>query len=138
MDHLYFEPLAVAIWAAVILLTFVFVLIRVCGSLRQFRAYRRELVLKTQGLRIHRMLGRAGTTLSHYLRKAHPIEVELHLLACQGCETTDLCDKCLDQGEDIDPRTFCPNFVQLAAHGRRGKRLQLEPQMTSCESASAG
>ena len=133
MDPLYFEPLAVAIWTAVIMAAFVFVLIRVCGCVRHLRAYRRELVLKAQGLRIHKMLTRAGTTLSRYLRKAHPIEVELHLLVCQSCETTALCDKYLDQREDVDPRTFCPNFVQLASHAQRCKDHQLEPQMTSCE-----
>ncbi len=120
MDHLYFEPHAIAIWTAVILVSFVLMLTRVCASLRHILAYRRELVLRTQGLRIHRMLSRAGTTLSRYLRRTRPIDVEVHLLACQNCQTAELCDKYLERGEDIDPRTFCPNFAQLATHGRRG------------------
>ncbi len=119
MDDLHFEPLAVAIWTVVLIASFVFVLVRVRGSLREIRAYRRELVLRAQNLRIHRMLSRAGTSLSRYLRRSQPIDVERHLLACENCQTTDLCDKYLDQGEDIDPRTFCPNFAQLATHGRR-------------------
>ncbi len=121
MDHLNFEPLAVAIWTVVIIVSFVLMLTRVWGNLRQIRAYRRELILRAQRLRIHRMISRAGTTLSRYLRRARPIDVEGHLLACQSCQTTDLCDKYLDQVEDIDPRTFCPNFAQLATHGRRYK-----------------
>ncbi len=69
VNHLYLEPVAVAAWAAVIMISFVLalILIRVFGSLRQVRAYRRELVVKAQGLRIHKMLSRAGTTLSRHL-----------------------------------------------------------------------
>ncbi len=121
VNFFYLEPVAVAVWAAVITISFVLVLmlIRVSGSLRHVRAYRRELVVKAQGLRMHKMLSRAGTTLSRYLRRAGPIDVELQLLTCEHCETTDLCDKYLDQGEDIDPRTFCPNFARLTTHKRK-------------------
>ncbi len=119
MEHLYLEPAAVAIWTVVILVSFVLMLSRVCASLRHIRAYRLELVLQAQRLCIHRMLSRAGTTLSRYLRRARPIDVEIHLLACQNCQMTEFCDKYLDQGEGIDPRTFCPNFVHLARHAQR-------------------
>ena len=127
MDHLYFEPLAVAVWTAIIIVSFVLVLTRIVGSMRALRAYRQELILRAQSLRIHKMLTRAGTTLSRYLRRARPMEVERHLLACQNCQTTDRCDKFLDKDEDIDPRSFCPNFVELATHGRGCKRGQLAP-----------
>ena len=119
MEHLYLEPHAVAIWTVVILVSFVLMLTRVSASLRHILAYRRELVLRAQSLRMHRMLSHAGTTLSRYLRRARPIDVEMHLLACQNCQMTEFCDRYLDQGEDIDPQTFCPNFVQLARHARR-------------------
>ena len=132
MQDLHLDPVPVTIWTIVLVISFVLVTARIFANLRYIQAYRRELVMRAKALRIHRMLDRVGTTLSRYLRKTRPIDVERHLLACQNCETTGLCDKYLDQGEGIDPHTFCPNFAELVVHmpssARHGTAGQPSPR----------
>lgn len=83
---------------------------------RQMRAYQRDLAARAWPLRIHKMLNRLGIGLPCYLRKASPIEVEKHLLVCEHCTTTHICDEYLKQGKTIDERSFCPNARELMGY----------------------
>ncbi len=133
MQHLYLDPVPVAIWTAVIVISFVFLVSRILVNLRQIRTYRRELASRAQALRIHQMLGRAGTTLSRYLRRTRSIDVEQHLLVCESCTSLELCDKYLSKGEAVDPRAFCPNFADLAAHARTPQHHEASSERTSSQ-----
>ena len=87
---------------------------------RGIRAYQKELAARAWPLRLHRMLGCLGVSLSRYLRKASSMEVERHLLVCGRCDTTDICDEYLArQGKGMDVETFCPNALQLMKYRHR-------------------
>lgn len=87
---------------------------------RGIRAYHKELAARAWPLRLHRMLGCLGVSLSAYLRKASSMEVETHLLVCGRCETTDICDEYLaTRGKGMDVQTFCPNALQLMKYRHR-------------------
>ena len=92
---------------------FLLTLIGMHRSASSLRAYRRELIERALGLRIHRMLGRLGISLPRYLRRASPWDVERHLMRCEHCPTTQDCDLYLDEGARLDERGFCPNFNEL-------------------------
>jgi uncharacterized protein DUF6455 len=99
----------------------VLMIVGVLRSLRGVRTYRRDLIARARALRLHRMLERLGIGLERYLRRARPIEVEKHLLVCEHCGMTDICDDCLEGRKDIDERKFCPNLPELSRYRRQGK-----------------
>ena len=82
------------------------------------RAYRRETLDRAEALRIRRMLERLGVKLPHYLRRVASWNIERHLTKCEHCQTRADCDRYLDQGANLDPRAFCPNFAELERLGR--------------------
>lgn len=100
----------------IVAVSFVIMLIGVTRSFRQVRQYRRDVIRRIKSLRIDKMLSRAGISRARFLRKAQPSSVEKHLLFCKYCSTTDICDKYLEQGEDIPEHTFCPNFRELTRY----------------------
>ena len=116
------EPLAIAIWGAVIGLSFIFVILRVCGCVKVLRSYRIELLSRVDQLRIHKMLARLGISPRRYIRKARSLDVERQLMACEHCKTTDTCDAYLEENSNVDEKTFCPNFTQLQSYRPIRKR----------------
>ena len=74
---------------------------------------RRDVIERVKALRIDKMLNHAGIKRSRYLRKASPLTIEKHLLVCEHCSTTDICDECLKQDKDIPENSFCRNFREL-------------------------
>lgn len=127
----YTSPLTLTLWGVIIGVAFLLMCVRVCSNIRALRAYRRELIDRAKALRIHGMLGYQGISLSRYLHKARPMDVERHLLICQCCSTTEACDACLEQGKDIDESRFCPNAQELKTFKRRGKQ-----RLSDCNSPS--
>ena len=77
------------------------------------RRCRRYVIERIKALRIDKMLNHAGIKRARYLRKAGPLTIEKHLLVCERCDTTDICDECLIQGKDIPEYTFCRNYREL-------------------------
>lgn len=107
------DPLALQIWIAIIAVSFILVLVKVCCSVKWLQDYRRDRNEKIKSLRIHRMLGRLGIKMPRYLRKVPPPDVERHLQACESCTTTEICDTYLNGWQTIEEKTFCPNFPEL-------------------------
>ena len=105
-------------------LAFVWMCVGVGGCIRRLRAFRRELSTEVKTLRIYSMLGRLGIGLPRYLRKAHSIDVEKHLLKCRGCSMLPACDAYLQRHQEMHPSTFCPNFQDLERYIPR-RRWQL-------------
>jgi hypothetical protein len=87
-------------------------------SASSLRAYRREILDRAEALRIRRMLERLGVKLPNYLRRVASWNIERHLMKCERCQTTADCDRYLDQGANLDPHAFCPNFAELKRLGR--------------------
>ena len=77
------------------------------------RRCRRDVIKRIEALRIDRMLNHAGIKRARYLRKAGPLTIEKHLLVCKHCDTTEICDECLEQCKDIPEHTFCRNYREL-------------------------
>ena len=77
------------------------------------RRCRRNVIERIKALRIDKMLNHAGISRARYLRKAKPLTIEKHVLVCKCCDTTDICDECLEQGKDIPEYTFCRNYREL-------------------------
>ena len=116
--------LLLAVCGAVAVISVGCMLFCVIRSDRGIRAYQKELAARAWPLRIHRMLGHLGVSLSHYLRKASSMEVEKHLIVCSRCETTDVCDEYLAQeGKGMDVETFCPNALQLMKYRHRSNHV---------------
>ena len=88
----------------------------VMRSARQLRQYRQNVAARMKALRLDKMLDHAGVKRSRFLRKAHPLAVEKHLLVCQHCTTTKTCDEYLKNGSDIPEHSFCPNFRELSRY----------------------
>ena len=100
----------------IVAVSFVIMLIGITRSFRHVRRYRRDVITRIKSLRIDKMLSRAGTSRTRFLRKAEPRSVEKHLLLCKYCNTTDVCDEYLQKGKDIPEDTFCPNFRELTRY----------------------
>lgn len=114
-----FDPLILALWGVVVGVAFVITCIRVCSAARYLRAYRKDLIVRTNSLRIHKMLPRLKISLGRFMRKARPIDVERHLLVCEKCATPETCDAYLSTESDRTAPTFCPNFGALQGYSRR-------------------
>ena len=110
------DPIALTVWIVVIGISFICMLVKVCKSVNFLRTYRQGLKARIKALRLNRMLVRLGIGLPRYMRKAHPTDIEQHLMACQGCKTTEICDAYLDEGEKIDEKSFCPNYTKLKSY----------------------
>ena len=95
---------------------FMVILTGVVRCLIHCRRCRRDVARRIKALRIDRMLNHAGITRARYLRKAQPLTIEKHLLVCEHCGTTDICDACLEQGKDIPEYTFCRNYRELTLY----------------------
>jgi hypothetical protein len=96
-------------------LVFDWFLYSIRGGAQKLAQYIRR-INKIRALRIHKMLARLGISLLRYLHKARPVDIERHLLVCQGCRKTGDCDAYLEQGKDIDPSTFCPDARELQTY----------------------
>jgi hypothetical protein len=114
MTHV--DPFALTIWIVVIGISFVYMLVKVCRSVNFLRTYRQGLKARIKALRINNMLGRVGVGLPRYLRKAHPTDIERHLIACQDCKTTQICNAYLEERIKVDDKSFCPNYAQLKSY----------------------
>lgn len=93
--------------------SFMVVLIGVASVCCYNRRCRRYVIARIKALRIDKILNHAGIKRARYLRKAGPLTIEKHLLVCERCDTTDICDECLIQGKDIPEYTFCRNYREL-------------------------
>ncbi len=127
------HAIAVAILLIFIGLAFVWMCVGVGGCIRQLRAYRRELSTEAKTLRIYSMLGRLGIDLQRYLRKAHSVDVEKHLLKCQGCSMLSAYDAYLQRHQEMHPSTFCPNFQDLERYIPRRRRQLRNCPPEKCE-----
>ena len=108
---------AITITLAVIVAVSFFAMIAVVmRSARQLRQYRENVAARMKTLRIDKMLDHAGVKRNRFLRKAHPLAVEKHLLVCQHCTTTKTCDEYLKNASDIPEHSFCPNFRELSRY----------------------
>ena len=116
------HAIAVTILLIFIGLAFVWMCVGVGGCFRRLRAFRRELSNEVKTLRIYSMLERLGIGLPRYLRKAHSIDVEKHLLKCQDCSVLPECDGYLQRHHETHPSTFCPNFQDLERYMPRRRR----------------
>lgn len=122
------HAIAVTILLIFIGLASVWMCVGVGGCIRRLRAFRRELSTEAKTLRIYSMLGRLGIGLPRYLRKAHSIDVEKHLLKCRGCSMLPACDAYLQRQQEMHPSTFCPNFQDLERYmPRRRRQLRSRP-----------
>jgi len=93
--------------------SFMIMLVGVVRCLSHYCRCRRDIVRRIKALRIDKMLNHAGISRARYLRKAKPLTIEKHLLVCEDCGTTDICDECLEQGKHIPEYTFCRNYRGL-------------------------
>ena len=50
--------------------------------------------------------------LKKYDHHTTDLEQELHIWHCEHCPHPDKCER-MFAGEDIDPKTFCPNYDEL-------------------------
>ena len=95
---------------------FMVMLVGVARCCSYCRRCRRDVARRIKALRIDKMLNHAGISRARYLRKARPLTIEKHLLVCECCGNTDICDKCLEQGKDIPEYTFCRNYLELTLY----------------------
>ena len=63
-------------------------------------------------LRLGKMLGKLNIPLKKYDHHTTDLEQELHIWHCEHCPHPDKCER-MFAGEDIDPKTFCPNYEEL-------------------------
>ena len=127
------HAIAVTILLIFVGLAFVWMRVGVGGCLRRLRASRRELSTEAKTLRIYSMMGRLGIGLPRYLRKAHSIDVEKHLLKCQQCSVLPACDAYLQRYQEMHPSTFCPNFRDLERYIPRRRRKLYSRAPQKCE-----
>ena len=83
---------------------------RVCNAHRLRRAVSGRLSM----FRIGRMLQRLGISRRRFLGSQSRIRVEKQLFICEHCPDTETCDQYLDEGREIDERTFCPNYREFS------------------------
>ena len=89
------------------------VLVGVIYFCKDLRRCRRDLNNRINTLRIGKMLDHAGIDRTRYLCKANPLTIEKHLLVCNQCGKTDICDECLLHGKGIPEYMFCRNYREL-------------------------
>ena len=107
-DH----SLSLTIWAITIVLLFFIMVIGMWRSFKFSRANRREMAGRIRSLFLGDMLERLNIPLSRYFRKTSDLDKERHTWACENCPNPEQC-QCMLQGENIDPKIFCPNFEEL-------------------------
>ena len=115
---IHFDPLIITIWAVVMGVLFTVLLIWIRKSIRMVESHQQDQLSRAGVLRITKMLNRQGIGLPRYLRKARPTAVERHLLACQHCATTEICDAYMERKKQLDEKTFCPNFPEFEKYMR--------------------
>ena len=93
--------------------SFMIMLVGVVRCINHYCRCRRDIVRRIKALRIDKMLNHVGISRARYLRKAKSLTIEKHLLVCEDCGTTELCDECLEQGKHIPEYTFCRNYRGL-------------------------
>lgn len=107
------DPMLLTVWIVVIGASLIYMLVKVCRCVNFLRTYQQDLKARITALRINKMLNRIGVGLPSYLRKADPTDIELHLITCQGCKTTQTCDSYLEEELNISEKRFCPNYAHL-------------------------
>lgn len=116
-----FEVVLVSLAATALILVALVILVQCVQNGRYLRAYHRDLVRRFCALRIQKMLETLGVSKRRYMAKALTVEVEKHLLNCQHCSNTEVCDRALEKGDVSGGEEFCPNFKELVRfqHGHR-------------------
>ena len=113
-----------ALTGIAVAVAFIAMLVQCVRNCCFLRTYRKDLTQRTDGLRIHKMLGCIGLSTKGYIRRAFSSEVEMHLSRCQQCATTTECDAALTRRDRSQAHAFCPNFPDLIRLSGRCKTLE--------------
>jgi len=73
---------------------------------------REEQVAVVKGMLLSNMLEHLGISLDEYLHQTTDGDRERHIYRCKRCSGLRQCVYMLC-GEDIDPKSFCPNCEEL-------------------------
>ena len=95
-----------------IALIFAIVIIVVFHDMSILEKSHQDLDRRVLKLRLGDMLGRLNISLRKYDHKTSDLEKERHMWICEHCPHPDKCER-MFQGENIDPRSFCPNYEEL-------------------------
>jgi hypothetical protein len=96
----------------ILAIVFVFVVFVVFRDVYILRKSHDALDNRIQKLRLGSMLHRLYIPLKKYDHKTSDLDKERHIWTCEHCPNLDECD-CMFRGENIDPKTFCPNYEEL-------------------------
>jgi len=106
------SPQTLMILGIAIALIFVIVMIVVIRDMNILEKNHEDLDRRVMKLRLGDMLGRLNISLRKYDHKTSDLEKERHMWICEHCPHPDKCER-MFQGENIDPRSFCPNYEEL-------------------------
>ncbi len=67
---------------------------------------------RVQKLRLGDMIARLNIPFNKYDHKTSDMDKERHIWACEHCPHPDKCERMFN-GEDLNPRDFCPNYREL-------------------------
>ena len=93
-------------------LIFIVMLFRICCDIRLLRKARKDQAERVRGLLLSNMLERVNIPLKDYFKKTSDMDKERHIWACEHCHEPDECER-MFLGENIEPKTFCPNYDEL-------------------------
>jgi len=93
----------------ILFLVVAFVLFRDTNILIESRRNQEQRIRR---LRLGSMLGRLHISMNKYFRRSSDMDQERHIWICEHCPDPEKCER-MFKGEDIDPKTFCPNINEL-------------------------
>ena len=71
-----------------------------------------ELDHRVEKLRLGDMINRLNIPFKKYDHKTSDLDKERHIWACEHCPHPVECER-MFKGEQLDPKTFCPNYEEL-------------------------
>ena len=106
------SPQVVQILVIAIIILFVIVLYVVFRDKSILRKSHEDIDQRVQKLRLGGMIARLKIPFSKYDHHTSDLDKERHIWACEHCPHPDKCERMFD-GEDLDPKYFCPNYREL-------------------------
>jgi len=72
------------------------------------------LVNRVKRLRLYKMLQFLGADQDEYLRAVPIASIIQQIERCSSCNTIEICDRYLRDGQRVDSMSFCPNYKSLS------------------------
>ena len=114
MDSLLYDynSQSLTIWGITIAIAFAIMVVGVCRNIVFLHTRHRDQIARVRQLLLSNMLERLNISFNRYDRMTSDMDKERHIWACEHCPKPGECERML-LGEDIDPNTFCPNYLRL-------------------------